>query len=166
MWGEEEVEAGSIGLCPYYIVFFPLWPHLALYYFLAERARMPNQKATEKPGVSPVGPPGRVRGALMVLRGEALVPDQIRAEWIEYQVTFSGLLERFGALLARQAKAQKKSLDEQLTEAPSPVATPIGDHKAQLRTKAARLHLGLGGAHQVVPSPSLPLEVLPPEEAS
>lgn len=109
---------------------------------------MPNQKATEKPDVSPAGPPGRVRGALMVLRGEALVPDQIRAEWIEYQVTFSGLLERFGALLARQAKAQKKSLDEQLADTPAPVATLQEDHKAALRTKAARLHL----SHTLHPS--------------
>lgn len=69
------------------------------------------------------------------------MPDQIRAEWIEYQVTFSGLLERFGALLARQAKAQKRSLDEQLADTPQPVATLQEDHKAALRTKAAQLHL-------------------------
>ncbi len=111
---------------------------------------MPNPKATEKPeSVPDVRPPGRLRGALMVLRGEALVPDQIRCEWIEYQVTFSGILDRFGALLARQAKADKRRLDEQLAEAPPappvPVAAPGEDRKAELRTRAAHLHLGRHG---------------------
>lgn len=115
---------------------------------------MPNSKATEKPeSVPDVRPPGRLRGALMVLRGEALVPDQIRCEWVEYQVTFSGILDRFGALLARQAKADKRRLDEQLAEAPPPTETsdglgPGADRKAGLRTKAAGLHLGRHGAYR------------------
>lgn len=112
---------------------------------------MPNPKATESPESSPdVRPPGRIRGALMVLRGEALVPDQIRCEWIEYQVTFSGILDRFGALLARQAKAEKRRLDEQLAEPqppPHPDLVAVGpgeDRKADLRRRAAHLHLGTG----------------------
>jgi hypothetical protein len=119
---------------------------------------MSNPKATEKPEPDPdVRPPGRLRGALMVLRGEALVPDQIRCEWIEYQVTFSGILDRFGALLARQAKAEKRRLDEQLAEAPpSPEAAvaTIGEaRKAQLRTQAASLHLSRAQAR--APTPQL-----------
>jgi hypothetical protein len=102
-----------------------------------------------------------LRGALSVLRGEALVPDQIRCEWIEYQVTFSGILDRFGALLARQAKAEKRRLDELLEEAPpapdAAMATPGETRKAQLRTQAAHLHLGKGLS--MVPNPTLNLPI-------
>jgi hypothetical protein len=61
-------------------------------------------------------------------------------------VTFSGILDRFGALLARQAKAEKRRLDELLQEAPPPGAAHgealQEDRKAKLRTRAAELHFG------------------------
>lgn len=122
---------------------------------------MSNPKASEDPESSPVRPPGRLRGALQVLRGEALVPDQIRCEWIEYQVTFSGILDRFGALLARQAKAEKRRLDEMLAEAPPPpdvAGAASGDaRKAELRARAAELHFGRRGGKPPQSPPNLPI---------
>ena len=51
---------------------------------------------------------GRLRAAFQVLRGESLVPEQIRFEWLEYQQIFNDVLQRFSAQLARGAKAEKK----------------------------------------------------------
>lgn len=59
---------------------------------------------------------GRWRAAWRVLRGDRLVPLQIQVEWLEYRQIFDDLLKRFGAQLARQAKAEKKRLERQLQE--------------------------------------------------
>lgn len=75
---------------------------------------------------------------MLVLRGHALVPEQIVAEWLEYQVIFNGLLERFSALLARQAKAEKKRMETHLEPEQLPLQE---DRKRQLRSRVAQLHL-------------------------
>lgn len=90
-------------------------------------------------------PPGRLKAAWSVLRGESIVPAQIRAEWAEYQIIFQDLLTRQSALLARQAKMEKRRL-ERLTVPPDPEAIqpPARTGKADLRRRAA-LAKGLGG---------------------
>lgn len=99
--------------------------------------------------------PGRLRSAFQVLRGESLVPDQIRVEWLEYQSIFNDLLTRYSASLARQAKAEKKritalsmALDGPAPELRPPV--PPQGSKAELRQRAAvYLHGGSPLAHQL-----------------
>lgn len=107
--------------------------------------------------------PGRFRSALSVLRGQSVVPDQIVAEWVEYQQTFNRLLERFSALLARQAKAEKKRI-ERLAEMVDPSALEHqapADRKADLRRRAAQLR-GLPTSPRV--QGSLALHVDPDDE--
>jgi hypothetical protein len=94
----------------------------------------------------PIEAPGRLKAAWGVLRGDRVVPDQIRAEWAEYQVIFSDLLTRQSALLARQAKEEKRRLDR-LASVQAPEASTPAPHqggKASLRRRAA-LQKGLGG---------------------
>jgi hypothetical protein len=62
------------------------------------------------------------------------------ADWLSYRLLFDDLLVRFGALLARQAKAEKARLEEQLaepTERQPPVATLNGSRKADVRRRIA-----------------------------
>jgi len=75
---------------------------------------MAQEKAVDQP--PPV--PGRLRSALLVLRGERLVPVQLQAEWLTYQQIFDDVLTRLGAQLARQAKLQKEQLVRYLQENP------------------------------------------------
>lgn len=103
-------------------------------------------------------PPGRVRAAWRVLRGEAVVPAQIVAEWAEYQSIFNDLLQRFSAQLARQAKAEKDRV-KRLSEAVEPQAEMrYGGSKAALRSRAAD-RLGLGALRPKLHQTDL----LPPE---
>jgi len=93
-------------------------------------------------------PPGRVRAAWMVLRGQAVVPAQIAAEWMDYKIIFNDILTRLGAQLARQAKTEHKRVKKQL-ELPTPaeVAPPVQGRtrdKSELRRRAAAMR-GLGG---------------------
>lgn len=55
--------------------------------------------------------PNRLSEALKVLTGQRLTPLQIEAEWAEYQQIFRDLLQTFSASLAREAKAEKKRID-------------------------------------------------------
>lgn len=59
--------------------------------------------------------PGRIRSALAVLFGRAVTPQQIQREWLEWEITLGSVLDRFSALLARQAKAEKKRVELELT---------------------------------------------------
>lgn len=105
--------------------------------------------------------PGRLRSAWSVLRGEALVPAQIVAEWAEYQQIFNDLLQRFSASLARQAKAEKariKALSESIDESPQQ-ELPL-NHKSAIRSRAAALHLSR--ARGPTSSRSLPSSLAPP----
>lgn len=92
-------------------------------------------------------PPGRLKAAWSVLRGERLVPAQIQWEWAEYQAIFTDLLTRHSAMLARMAKSEKKRIDALTKNAQppeSPVAVPSRTGKADLRRRAA-IARGLGG---------------------
>jgi len=100
---------------------------------------MPKADPEKHPEVRSVG---RLSGAWRVLRGDALVPDQIRVEWAEYQVIFSDLLSRLSASLARQAKNEKKRVAEELADPdqiPLALVRTNSDHKAELRRRAANL---------------------------
>jgi hypothetical protein len=75
-----------------------------------------------------------------VLLGEPVVPEQILADWLSYRLLFDDLLVRFGALLARQAKAEKARLQEQLAEQPTeraPAPGVNGSRKADVRRRIA-----------------------------
>jgi len=114
-------------------------------------------------------PPGRLRAAWRVLRGEALVPAQILAEWVEYQLIFDDLLSRMSVTLARQAKAERKRLRRLQDEgSPDPSSNPQlqllpsgSTPKSQLRSLAAA-RMGLGPLqarlHQQPPSEPQPQE--------
>lgn len=86
-----------------------------------------------------------------MLLGQRLVPEQIQAEWAEYQLIFSDLLSRQSALLARHAKAEKKRLERLQESHPSSQAAPqlsllpsgLPSRKSELRARAADLR-GLG----------------------
>jgi hypothetical protein len=68
--------------------------------------------ASEKDGSRP---PGRFRSAIAVLFGRAVTPQQILQDWLEWEITLGSVLDRFSALLARQAKAEKKRVELELT---------------------------------------------------
>jgi len=82
--------------------------------------------------------PGRLVSAWRVLFGRSATNEQMLAEWCEYRLTFNSLLERFSALLARQAKAEKARLVAGLEVSEPPEA--VSD-KADLRRRAAAFHL-------------------------
>jgi len=104
-------------------------------------------------------PPGRWRAALSVLRGERLVPLQIEVEWLEYQQIFTDILSRFGAQLARDAKAEKKRIEVAL-DGPQhhPEGSSQGMSKQQLRSKVARER----GVPQVMASIGVDVDPGPP----
>lgn len=124
-------------------------------------------------------PPGRLRAAWSVLRGQRLVPAQIQAEWLEYQLIFDDLLTRLSVSLARQAKAERKRLRRLVEEAPADPSPPpqqslaLSSHqsspKSALRSLAAD-RMGLGGLRSRLPSSSPqerpPLPSHPPEEVA
>ena len=88
--------------------------------------------------------PGRIRSALAVLFGRAITPQQLRQDFIEWELVLGGILERFSALLARQAKAEKKRVEKELTTSEETatdlharIAPTSWERKAKLYTKAA-----------------------------
>lgn len=127
--------------------------------------------ATQRTPAESDGPPPRLsrwRAAWRVLKGEPLVPEQILQDWLSYRLLFDDLLKRFGALLARQAKADHARLREQLQDEPTHRAPPTApkSRKEEVRRRAAEMR-GLAtmlparnGANRVaavMPPPSLPL---------
>jgi hypothetical protein len=96
----------------------------------------------------------RWRLALDVLLGKPVVPQQIYLEWLEYRVLFDDLLKRFGAQLARNAKAEHKRIRETL-DGPSrrDVAAQIPSAgKARVRAIIAQQR-GISGGRMVMPRP-------------
>lgn len=90
---------------------------------------------------------GRVRSWLW---GDPREPEpisilQVRAEWAEYQIAFNDLLQKFSALLARQAKAEKARVDREAE--PEPIAAPVPHSKAALRSALAQRLYGDRIAH-------------------
>lgn len=95
--------------------------------------------------------PGRLRSALQVLLGQRLTPEQIQAEWLEYQVIFNDILTRWSASLARQAKVEKERATALAQAAPETEA-PVSS-KAELRSRAAD-RMGLGALRRRIrPAP-------------
>ena len=93
---------------------------------------------------------GRIRAAWDVLMGQRVTPQQLQADWVEYQQIFNDLLDRWSAKLARDAKAEK----ERIKRLDVPVALPppeVTDTKAELRRRVA----GLRGFGLVEPQPLL-----------
>lgn len=90
--------------------------------------------------------PGKFRAAWSVLRGQRLVPLQVQAEWLTYQQIFDDVLQRLGAQLARQAKAESDRLKRYLRENPEPAQEPqlslstgeAAAHKDALRRRFAK----------------------------
>lgn len=120
---------------------------------------MPSEKATE---VASQRPPGKLAAAWRVLRGEDVVPAQIRVEWAEYQLAFGDLINRLSAMLARQAKAEKRRAEQLAefaaqasTEQEAP-ATNLRERKAQLRRRVfgGRVATAQDAARAAVLSPN------------
>lgn len=115
--------------------------------------------------------PSRWRLAWRVLLGEPVVPQQVLQEWLSYRLLFDDLLQRFSALLARQAKAEHARLRAQL-EPPSdlPAVNPqSSDRKASVRRRAAEARgLAVYRSAVAAPNPSSlafqPQSDPPPEE--
>ncbi len=70
--------------------------------------------------------------------GTRVTPLQLQAEWLEYKQIFSDILERFGAQLARDVKAEKKRLEREFAPEPSVVPAAHPASKAELRSKIFR----------------------------
>ena len=92
---------------------------------------------------------GRLRAAWLVLMGQRVTPQQIMADWAEYQFIFNDLLERWSAKLAREAKAEKKRIARLEPDTVPPVALPPQNPKAALRRKMASMR-GLQALHAPV----------------
>lgn len=100
-------------------------------------------------------PVGRIRGAWLVLLGQRVAPQQMQAEWVEYQQIFNDILERWSAKLARDAKAERDRI-KRLEPKEKPVAqpaTPVANKKQALRQKVAAMR-GLPTIHPEVPNES------------
>jgi len=84
--------------------------------------------------------PGRIVSAFRVLMGTRTTPAQLAADWAEWELVLTGVLDRFGALLARQAKAEKRKVEQQLELAPPDQinGSPLSS-KAELYARANRL---------------------------
>lgn len=86
-------------------------------------------------------PPGRLRSAWSVLRGQRVTPLQMQVEWIEYKLIFNDILTRFGAQLARDVQAEKRRVKKELSQSqPAPTAVPSS--KAAVRSRVASMVLG------------------------
>lgn len=91
-------------------------------------------------------PRGRLRAAWSVLCGEMTTPPQIRADWIEYQIAFDGILDKLNTALARIAKRDQRAavqLIEALGNEQEKEAAPHGEgpegRKAEVRRKVAAI---------------------------
>ena len=103
-------------------------------------------------GANPEPRIGRLRAAWLVLMGQRTTPQQIVAEWVEYQCIFNDLLERWSAKLARDSKAEKKRI-QRLDVAPEVPTPELVTGKAELRRRVAGMR-GFGlidTAHPEVP---------------
>lgn len=84
--------------------------------------------------------PGRFISAFRVLMGRMTTPAQIQADWLEWELVLGGVLDRFGALLARQAKAEKKRVEQQLElQGPDHMENQPRSGKAELYARANQL---------------------------
>lgn len=81
---------------------------------------------------------GRIRAAWYVLCGQRVTPQQIQAEWVEYQQIFNDLLERWSAKLARDSKAEQARI-KRLDLAPQETSPALVETKADLRRKVAQM---------------------------
>lgn len=90
-------------------------------------------------GANPEPRVGRMRAAWYVLCGQRVTPQQIQADWVEYQCIFDDLLKRWSAKLARDAKAEKERI--KCLDLPTPVAhvPQVSDNKQELRRKVAQM---------------------------
>lgn len=89
-------------------------------------------------GANPAPKIGRLRAAWYVLMGQRLTPQQILAEWVEYQQCFNDLLERWSAKLAREARNEKDRIKR--LDLPPRVEPPLESQtKTELRRKVAQM---------------------------
>jgi hypothetical protein len=70
--------------------------------------------------------------------GQRVTPQQILAEWVEYQQTFNDLLERWSAKLAREARNEKDRI-KRLDGPPQSQPVPPVDTKTELRRRVANM---------------------------
>lgn len=112
-------------------------------------------EANAVPGWEDVAPLRRSRWqlALDVLLGKPVVPQSIYLEWLEYRVLFDDLLKRFGAQLARNAKAEHKRIREQLEPTQRPVADPSAGKARVRRLIAESRGLTMHGNLARMPAP-------------
>lgn len=97
---------------------------------------------------------GRVRAAWYVLVGQRVTPQQIQADWVEYQCIFNDLLERWSAKLARDAKAEKERIRRLDTATPVAQVPQVPDAKQELRRKVAQMR-GFGLVDEVHQKPEV-----------
>lgn len=90
-------------------------------------------------GANPDAKIGRVRAAWYVLIGQRVTPQQIQADWVEYQCIFNDLLERWSAKLARDAKAEKERIKRLDAATPEVHMPQVTDTKQELRRRVANL---------------------------
>ena len=84
---------------------------------------------------------GRIRAAWYVLMGQRVTPQQLQADWLEYQQIFNDLLDRWSAKLARDARAEKdriKRLDVPVNAVQVQPAEPA-NVKTELRRRVANM---------------------------
>lgn len=105
--------------------------------------------------------PGRIVSAFRVLMGTKTTPAQLAADWAEWELVLTGVLDRFGALLARQAKAEKRKVQQQLELAPPDIPGSALSSKADLYARANRLR-GHNAHVKVAPNGGLDV-VIPPQ---
>jgi len=83
--------------------------------------------------------------------GRMTTPAQIQADYAEWEIVLTGVLDRFGALLARQAKAEKKRVEQQLELAPPEQLGVVAlSGKAELYQRANRVR-GLNARVKMAP---------------
>lgn len=138
------------------------FPHM---YQLAHMSQSGDRKDRDD---GPPPAPGRLQAAWRALRGEAVVPDQIRAEWAEYQLMFGDLLQRWSSMLARDAKLEKQRrerLEKEIGPLSRPEAVAQPTSKAQLRSIAAQ-RFGIGPYRHAGPQHQLKLNGKEDHESS
>ena len=97
---------------------------------------------------------GRIRAAWYVLMGQRVTPQQLHADWLEYQQIFNDLLDRWSAKLARDAKAEKERIKRLDVPVVQPVAPIPSDTKTELRRRVANMR-GFGLVESPGGSPPL-----------
>ena len=82
---------------------------------------------------------GRIRAAWYVLMGQRVTPQQLQADWVEYQQIFNDLLDRWSAKLARDARAEKDRIKRLDVPQPTNQPVPPTDTKTELRRRVANM---------------------------